>query len=376
MYKFLTYAVLLSAVAFFAFLYYQNNPTEPFSGERVYIAVEGAGKIAVLDPRTRSIVSSFDMPASNGGAEYRPHNVQVSPDNRWVWATANIGSHGDSHGAEEHGNADMHTGADGIVAFSTVSYEDIVFIPIAPGAHMAHVVFTPDGEFAYATAQEEDAVFKLRAGADSKGFEVVKKIPLPEGSGPHGIRIAPDGSSAYIALFSGKGLAVLDTETDAFSNVSLSGQAVQTGVTPDGRTVIVSIYDTKQVAVYRTDTQDLSYVDLPEGARGPVQVYPTPDSRFAYVADQGHLLDQPEGEMVYKIDLERLSVVQEIRGGRGPHGVAVSTDGAFAYVTNLLSGDVSIIDTQSDTEVARIPVGAEPNGISVWRPPHGDTSSE
>jgi len=41
-------------------------------------------------------------------------------------------------------------------------------------------------------------------------------------------------------------------------------------------------------------------------------------------------------------------------------------DGRFAYVTNLISDDLSVLDLETDREVARLPVGREPNGISLW----------
>jgi YVTN family beta-propeller protein len=40
--------------------------------------------------------------------------------------------------------------------------------------------------------------------------------------------------------------------------------------------------------------------------------------------------------------------------------------GARAYVTNLLGDDVTIIDTDTNREISRIPVGDMPNGISIW----------
>ena len=105
---------------------------------------------------------------------------------------------------------------------------------------------------------------------------------------------------------------------------------------------------------------------LPQGAKGPIQMYSTPDSQFIYLADQGYYFEQPASDLVYKIDLLAGIVVKEIKAGSAPHGVVVSPDGAFVYVTNLLSNDVSVIDTATDTEVGRIPVGKEPNGVSFW----------
>lgn len=59
--------------------------------------------------------------------------------------------------------------------------------------------------------------------------------------------------------------------------------------------------------------------------------------------------------------------------GDAPHGVVVDKEGKFVYVTNLLSEDVSIFDTATNKEVARIKVGMMPNGISLWNKKMGGT---
>jgi YVTN family beta-propeller protein len=201
---------------------------------------------------------------------------------------------------------------------------------------------------------------------DVRTFEIAAEIEAPKGSEPHGLRISPDGSTAYIALLQGKELGILDLQTDTLTSVPLKGNAVQTGVTPDGKSVVISLYDKKQLAVFDVMTKMVSTIDLPRGAKGPVQMYPTLDSRFVYVADQGYYFGQSTGNHVFKIDLVNRRIVKEIPAGDAPHGVVVSPDGKFVYVTNLLTNDVSIIDTVSDAEIGRVTVGKMPNGISIW----------
>jgi YVTN family beta-propeller protein len=92
-----------------------------------------------------------------------------------------------------------------------------------------------------------------------------------------------------------------------------------------------------------------------------------------YLADQGHYFGQPASSLVYKIDLREQKIVSTISAGTGPHGVVTSHDGSRVFVTNIVSGDVSIIDTATDTERTRIPVGSEPNGISIWSETLGGT---
>lgn len=148
--------------------------------------------------------------------------------------------------------------------------------------------------------------------------------------------------------------------------IPLKGEAVQTGVTADGKYALASVYDAKSLAVYDIAIGGLSYIDLPESAKWPVQIYPTPDSRFVYVADQGYYFNQPKNNLVYKIDLLKIEPTKEIKAGEAPHGIVISPDGKTILVTNLLSKDVSVINADTDMEIKRIKIGEHPNGISLW----------
>ena len=231
------------------------------------------------------------------------------------------------------------------------------------------MVLTPDSSTAYVTAQNENAIYKL----DARHYTVTGKIQAPTGSQPHGLRVAPAGSRAYVALLQGKGLGILDLTSGKLEVVPLNGTAVQTAVTPDGKLVLATLYDTKQLAVYDTQSKALHYIKLLKGALGPVQLYPTPDSRTVYVADQGHYFAQPDSQWIYKVDLAKSSVIWTIKAGIAPHGIVIAKDGNTAYVTNITSDDLSVIDLKADAETARIPVGKAPNGISLWNRHSGGT---
>lgn len=333
--------------------------------QKVYVAVEGEGKIAVIAPIKNQVIKNINL----GG--FSPHNIQVSPDNKTVWVTGNATAHSHSlnliqttnaHGEEE--TANNHEGdSDEVIIIDPAKDIIIKRIKIKPGIHLAHVVLTPNSRFAYVTAQTEGIIYKINAMT----YEIVGMIKARENSEPHGLRISPDGRFAYVAMLKGKSLGIIDLGTDQISEVLLNGAAVQTGVTPNNKYAVVSLYDTKQLGVYNIANKSLDYIDFPAEARGPIQMYATPDSKFIYIADQGYYFGKPAGEIVYKIDIEKQRVVKGIKAGEAPHGVVISNDGQFVYVTNLLSGDVSVIDTTNDIEIKRIKVGKEPNGISIWR---------
>jgi YVTN family beta-propeller protein len=153
----------------------------------------------------------------------------------------------------------------------------------------------------------------------------------------------------------------------------LSGATIQTAVTPDGTYVFGSVYDSKKVAWINTSTSEQGYIDLPEDAKGSVQLYATPDSEYLYVVNQGYYFEQPTGNTVYRIDIGQRRIDQIIPAGEAPHGIVVDKKGQFVYVTNLLSEDISIIETATNKEIARLKVGEMPNGISIWNKETGGT---
>ena len=333
--------------------------------EKVYIALEGEGKVAVVDPASKKVLSTINLSeeSSQGTVRYMAHNVQVVPNGGAVLVTANV-EEGMDMGDSENSGMDMpHTAlSDQLVIIDPKTDTITHRIPIDVDSHLAHVVSTMDGRMAYVTLQEKGYVYAVDLGRS----EITSKINLGEKSGPHGLRLTPDGKQLVIALLSGKGVAFVDTESNAVRVTKLPGAAVQTAVTPDGAYAFASVYDTKEVAWFSLADDKKGTIALREGSKGPVQLYPTPDSKYLYVADQGYYFDQPQGNMVYRIDVATKTVDQTIAGGTAPHGVVVNKPGTLAFVTNLLSDDLSIIDTSSNTEIARIPVGDMPNGVSAW----------
>lgn len=376
---------LIAIVGIGALAYYgkpENSGVSSEAKEKIYVAIEGTGEIAVIDAKTNQVLKRIDLSEEKNDMTvgYMPHNVQVAPDNKSVWVTANAvdekdmkmsfkitpiayadTGHGDEVAVAEKSN-------DEVIVIDPFSDVIVKRIEIGQDLHLSHIALTPDNSYAIFASQEKGIIYKM----NTSSFKVEKEVLTKKGGEPHGLRISPDSKTAYIAMIGGKSIGALDIASFSLSDIPLKGAAVQTGVTPDGKYALASVYDAKSLAVYDTQSAKLSYIDLPKSAKGPVQIYPTPDSRYVYVADQGYYFDQPNGDTVYKIDLEEMKVSQVIKGGSAPHGVVVSKDGKFVYITNLLSDDVSVIDVSQEKEVAKIKVGKMPNGISLW---YGDNKT-
>ena len=349
----------------------QNSHSAPIE-EKVYIALEGSGKVAVLDTVQKKVLTTIDLTERSGSSVgYMAHNIQVAPDGKSVWVTANAMAEDEMGGGHNEENDSMGTEepADQVIVIDPSTDKITKRISISPDSHLAHVVISPDNKKAYVTAQEKGLVYTINTAS----FAIEKTTDLGKQSGPHGLRVSTDGTRAFIALLDGKALATLDTSTGKVQKYPFESGTVQTAVTPDGRYAFISLYSAKQVARMDIATGKIEKINLPTEAKGPVQMYPTPDSRFIYVADQGYYFDQPTGNMVYRISVEDGAVDQTIPAGSAPHGVVVDSAGKFVYITNLLSDDVSIIDTATGKEIARVPVGDMPNGISIWNRTNGGT---
>jgi YVTN family beta-propeller protein len=79
---------------------------------------------------------------------------------------------------------------------------------------------------------------------------------------------------------------------------------------------------------------------------------------FAYVTIQ-------TSGNVSVIDTSSNTVVATVPVGPLLTDVAITPDGAFAYVGSALSSSVSVINTSSNTVVATVPVDSWPNGLAI-----------
>ena len=294
----------------------------------IAVAVEEEGAIALLDAEG-SLLSKVDLSTEVDGMAVAAdvHNVQTTSDGSRLLATV-----------MPAGDMEM----EGMV-------EELVVVDVAERDALAWV-----------TAYEADLVLEvdLEAGA------VTRTFTLPTGTNPHGLRRLPDGSALVVAGMGDGSMHLIDLDSGEVQSWDLDGRAVQTAALPDGSAAFASIYDTKQVARLDLATLELTVFDLPEGAVGPVQIYPTPDSAGLWVADQGYLDGDPAGEHLFRLDAVTGEVTLTANVSPAPHGVVVRANGAEVWATTLMDGTVDQIDAVSGELLSSTAVGEGPNGIT------------
>ncbi|WP_437629887.1 hypothetical protein [Sorangium sp. So ce854] len=325
---------------------------EPSTQDLIFTAVEDDGTLAVLDADTGALLRTVDLSLTAHGAPVKVavHNVQAAPDGRTVWLTAMPISEDGGHAG---GEMDEELVGVDIAAASVVSR-----ISLGAELHAAHVVIS--GTTAYVTANEADAVLVVDLAAE----RVARTIQLPDGTGPHGARLTPDGRLLIVAGMGDGSLVFVETGSDDVTRYDLPGRVVQTAVLPNGRAALATIYDTRQVARIDLSSREVELFDLPSSSAGPAQLYPSPDSRFVWVADQGMLDGDPAGRSLIAMDATTGQVHRSATVDPGPHGVVLNERGTKVWTTTVVNGTVQAIDTSTGAVLSTADVGNEPNGIS------------
>ena len=178
--------------------------------EKVYVAVEGSGDIAVMDAKTNQVIKRIDLSENKNGenVKYMPHNIQVAPNNKSVWVTANAmdedmkmsfqfiprayadTGHGDESGA-------MTSTKDEIIVIDPFSDVIIKRIEMGTGLHLSHISLTPDSSYAITASQEKGILYKINTAT----FEVEKQVSTKKDGGPHGHSHKIARNSKFVGWF-------------------------------------------------------------------------------------------------------------------------------------------------------------------------------
>jgi YVTN family beta-propeller protein len=194
---------------------------------------------------------------------------------------------------------------------------------------------------------------------------VVNSIPV---TFPWMLAIAPSGDLGYVThgAFT-NGVDVINTATNSVvTNIPLPVDVtINAAVTPNGAFVYVTCFSFltgSKLAVIDTATNSVvAIVPLPQLFAPGIAI--TPNGAFAYVANIGGAND------VSVIDTSSNTEIARVPVAPGPFGVAVTPDGAFVYVTCSFDNRVFVISTATNTLFDFVSVGNRPQGIAFGRKP-------
>jgi virginiamycin B lyase len=192
----------------------------------------------------------------------------------------------------------------------------------------------------------------------------VQEFPVPEGSHPHDVAPAPDGTVWYTAQHSGE-LGRLDPRTGKTRHIPLGEGSAPHGVIvgPDGAAWIT---DSGLNAIVRVDprTEEVRRFPLPENRPSTNLNTPVFDRRgvlwFTGQAGVYGRLDPAAG---------RVEVFDAPRG-RGPYGITSTPDGAV-YYASLAGNHIARIDVKTGAATPIDPPTADQGARRVWSDSRG-----
>ena len=328
----------------------QPKPAPVHSRDRVYTGDQTSNTVSVIDPGTNTLLGVIRLGDPVPGAlsplyrgQLLVHGLGFSPDHRTL-AVVSVGSNSVT-----------------FIDTATNAVKGVVYVGRSP--HEAF--FTPDGRELWATIRGEDYISVI----DPVKLTELRRVRTANGPGM--VLFRPDGRYAFIPSSFTPELDVVDTHTyEVVARVpQASPFSPNLAVSRDGAEVWFTLKDSGKTQVMSAHEPFNILATLDTGPiTNHVALLENTDGHFAYVT--------VGGENVVKVYRrgEKPELIATIKTGDLPHGIWTSGNGSRVYVGLENQDAVIAIDTHTNTVLATIPVGQQPQAL-VYVPdavPEGD----
>ena len=299
---------------------------------RVYVPNTGSDTVTVIDPRTYRVIGHFAVGR-------QPQHVVPSWDLRTLWVNNDLGN--------SLTPIDPRTGRPGRAVTVADPY---------------NLYFTPDGKHAVVMASKLHRLdFR-----DPHTMAMQKSVPVPCAGVNHADWTA-NGRYFLVSCEFSHELLWVDTEREKVLKVlHLPGASMPQDVkiSPDGTTFFVADMMSNGVWVYRVGQHGPVLVHLLHTGAGAHGLYVARDATELFVSNRG------AGSIsVVDFATGKVRVTWHIPGGGSPDMGNLSPDGRTLWLSGRYDGVVYAIDTTSGALRARIRVGLQPHGLTVWPQP-------
>lgn len=313
----------------------------------------------------------------------------------WWWS----GLGGEVIGVKARASLSPLKNANNIV---TVDTYDLPGAPVKTGSRSNFIGISPDGRSAWNSAREIDEIQEIITDPAHPDFgTIAHRIPVPDfdpSSGPSGSNgaarpcdatITPNGRYFMEPDLGGESLTIVDTETKQIIHQVLppladgnEDKVLPFMATTNGKIVLVenleldNTYDIWDVSNLPDAPQHLKKLTQDDGLGVGAQTSEfTPNGHYAYLIMNG-VVDAPSGSA----DASRLDVLDvmedsgtylqivnsiELPRNCGAHTGDFSNDGRYFFVNCERTDELVVVDSETETAIASIPVGDRPRGVVV-----------
>jgi YVTN family beta-propeller protein len=308
-------------------------------GDRVYTGDQTSNTVSVIDPSSNKLLGVIRLGDPVPGAlsplyrgQLLVHGLGFSPDHRTL-AVVSIGSNSVT-----------------FIDTATNKVKGVVYIGRSP--HEAF--FTPDGKELWAVVRGEDYVSVI----DPVKMKETRRIQTANGPGM--VLFRPDGKYAFVPSSFTPELAVVDTHT--YSVVARVPQASpfspNLAVSRDGMEVWFTLKDSGKTQVMSAQPPFKILATLNTGPiTNHIALVENGGDKLAYISVGGENVVK-----VFRRD-EKHELIATIPTGDLPHGIWGSGNGSRVYVGLENEDAVSAIDTSTNTIIATIPIGQQPQAL-------------
>ena len=300
----------------------QVKEIEEASRSRVFVANESSNNVTVVDGDSFQVIATVDA------RNHATHDLAVSRDGRWLFAT------------------NLASGR--LSAINTRALETVASIATGDRAHV--VTLTNDNRQAWVANIGENTISIVDTGT----FRILGTIAV--GKGPTGLTFSRDGRFAYVSNQGDKTVEVIDTASHRVLKAIPVGTNPHFLVLgPDGR-----IWGTN------TGGTDIYVIDpATQDKVGSINVGPAPQQiAFGFKGLQGPnayvTVAGLNRVVVVSADPSNLRILEQIDVGQRPNGISNNREGTRLFVVHEISNDLKVIDTGSSSVLATVPVGRKP----------------
>jgi DNA-binding beta-propeller fold protein YncE len=310
----------------------------------VYVASEAVDQVALVrwSPGTgRAAVEKRLSVGLNPVDLDGPHGVAMSPDGKFLYVTT---AHGTPYGY--------------LWKFDAVSGRELGHVEL--GMFPATVQVTPDGAFAYLVNFNLHGDMVPSSVSVVGTDDMVEVSRVPTCTMPHGSRINPQGTLQYSACMMDDAVVEIDTRTLEVSRrfyLEKGKEHGETGPFPVAPATAQAMGSMPGMDHAQDPTRagDMAGHDVHGTMPGmktptcsPTWVQPSADGSRIWVACN-------KTSEIVEIDVAGWTVTRRIPAGEGVYNMTVTHDGKLLIATNKRGKSVSIYDTGSGAELARIP---------------------
>lgn len=306
--------------------------------ERVYVPNGGSNTVSVIDPTSFEVIETIRA----GG---QPQHIVPAYDLRTLWELNNRGG--------------------SLMPIDPATGEHGAIIPVRDPYNL---YFTPDGREAIVVAE----ALRMLDFRDPRTMQLHDSLHVTDCEGINHSDYSGDGRYAiFTCEFNGKlaKVDIVNKKVLGYLDLAATDMPQDVRVGPDGKTFYVA--DMMAGGVHVIDGPSFKGTSFIKTGVGTHGLNPSRDGKLLYISNRGttaiHGVRHGKGSVsVLRLSDNKVVADWPIPGGGSPDMGNINAAGTLLWLSGRYDSEVYVFDLVQGGLIHRIPVGANPHGLTVW----------